>query len=71
MKETASMMLFFLILGLYSGAMSIVATVMFIIIAGFLTYLAWLEDKKEKLRKQKLIIMRNERLVRQGTNKCR
>lgn len=71
MKETASMMLFFLILGLYSGAMSIVATVMFIIIASFLTYLAWLEDKKEKLRKQKLIIMRNERLVRQGTNKCR
>jgi len=64
MKETTSFLLFFLFLGLYSGAMSIATTVIFIIIAGGIIYLAWIEEKKEKLRKMKLIKMRKERLAR-------
>jgi len=62
MKETISFLLFFLFLGLYSGAMSIATTVIFIILAAGIVYLAWLEEKKEKQRRNELIRMRKERL---------
>ncbi len=64
MKETASFLLFFLFLGLYSGAMSITTTVIYIFIGCGIIYLAWIEEKKEKLIKMKLIKMRKERLAR-------
>ncbi len=66
MKETISFLLFFLFLGLYSGAMSIATTVIFIILAVGITYLAWIEEKKEKQRQNELIKIRKERLARQN-----
>lgn len=66
MKETASIISFFLFLGLYSGAMSLLATIIFIFIAGLLIFLAWTEEKKDKIIKKELLKLRRERLARQG-----
>ena len=66
MKETICFLLFFLFLGLYSGAMNIATTLIFIILAGGITYLAWIEEKKEKQRQNELIKIRKERLARQN-----
>jgi intracellular septation protein A len=46
MKETASIILLFITICLYSGAMNITATAIFIVIGGLLIYIAWLEDKR-------------------------
>jgi len=64
MKETASISIFFLLVGIYSGAMNIAATFIFIIIAGLLTYVAWLGDRKDRRIKQKISVRRKERLAR-------
>lgn len=66
MKETAGITLFFLFLGIYSGAMNIAAILIFIIISCLLTYIAWLEDKKDKLKKQQLVLKRKKRMARQN-----
>jgi predicted membrane protein len=64
MKETASIILLFITICLYSGAMNITATVIFIVIGGLLIYIAWLEDKKDAQRRKELVTMRKERLAR-------
>jgi len=64
MKQAGCFLLFFLFLGLYSGAMSITTIVIFIVLSGGILYLAWLEEKKEKQRKIELINTRKERLSR-------
>ncbi len=66
MKETLSLTILFFIIGLFSGAMTFTALFIFIAISGLLIYVAWLEDKKEKLAKKKLIIFRKERLARRN-----
>jgi len=66
MKETLSLTILFFIIGLLSGAMTFAALIVFTVISGFLIYAAWLEDKKEKRAKQKLIVMRKERLARRN-----
>ncbi|GAW95967.1 MULTISPECIES: hypothetical protein [Colwellia] len=69
MKETTSILLLFIFVGVYSGAMGITATVIFMIIGGGpLIYLAWLVEMKEKLKNKELIIMRKERLARRNLN---
>ncbi|WP_019026029.1 hypothetical protein [Colwellia piezophila] len=69
MKETASLVLILIFAGVYSGAMSIAAAVIFMIIGGGpLIYLAWIQEKKEKLKNKELIIMRKERLARRNLN---
>lgn len=66
MKETLSIILFFLFIGYLSGAMNIAATVISIVIGGLLTYIAWVDDKKDKLKNKQLVSMRKERLARRN-----
>jgi len=66
MKETACFSLLFIFIGFYSGAMSIIAIAIFTVIGILLTYVAWLEDKKERIAKQKLVLLRKERLARRN-----
>ena len=68
MKETTIMVLLFIFAGVYSGAVNITTTVIFMIIEGFLIYVAWGEEKKETLKRKELIIMRKERLARRNLN---
>ncbi|MCJ8321367.1 MAG: hypothetical protein MJK12_17145 [Colwellia sp.] len=69
MKETTSIIFLFLFIGLSSGAMSITSALIALAVGGLFIYIAWIEDNKEQLRKNELIIMRRERLARRGLNK--